>query len=155
MRITIHASILILLAAGCAGPVPQVKTYPVSGKVTLNGKPAAGASVMLLPVEYLDKEPTQRPKNLVGGVADEAGVFKLVTNGTMTGAPSGDYRVAVTWADPRVPVDRDGGDRGQNLMPANYRDPRRSDLKFEVKDGQQDQPQLVLDLKSEQRRDGD
>ena len=41
---------LIVMAAGCGTTVPnQPKLVPVSGAVTLNGKPLAGATVEFVP----------------------------------------------------------------------------------------------------------
>jgi len=54
MRTVTILSFLLLALAGCGGASYQV--VPVSGKVTLNGKPLAKAHVTFAPIGGLDKE---------------------------------------------------------------------------------------------------
>src|SRR5260370_23138369 len=71
---------LVLALAGCGGP------EPVQGKVTMNGKPAAGATVVFIP-EGGGPE--------AGAQTDEEGNFRLT--GTKTeGITPGVYRVTVS-----------------------------------------------------------
>jgi hypothetical protein len=80
-----------LLATACSsGPT----LYPVTGKVTVKDKPAVGALVMFFPEGGSNTTPST-------GVCGEDGTFTLST-GTGTGAPAGDYVVAVSWPDPKV-----------------------------------------------------
>jgi hypothetical protein len=74
------ASFWILALAGCGGPVE------VQGKVTMNGKPLPGATVVFIP-EGGGPE--------AGAQTDEEGNFSL--NGTKAdGTPPGEYRVIVS-----------------------------------------------------------
>ena len=70
-------------------------TNPVTGKVLVNGQPAAGANVMFFP--------EGATKNAVPstGRAGADGTFTLVTGGK-PGAPAGKYIVTVTWPDPKI-----------------------------------------------------
>jgi hypothetical protein len=78
-------------AGGCGGerPLSLKKTYPVSGKVTLNGKPVAFAIVRLTPKEGKGADAT--------GYTGADGTFQLRTysNTEMDGAALGEYQVEV------------------------------------------------------------
>lgn len=83
--------LLALLTMACSsGPT----LYPVTGKVTVKGAPAVGATVMFFPTKGASTSPST-------GVCDETGAFTLTT-GTGTGAPAGDYVVTISWPDPKV-----------------------------------------------------
>jgi hypothetical protein len=69
-----------LALAGCGGPVD------VRGKVTLNGSPLAGATVVFIP-ESEGRE--------AGALTDEEGNFQL-TNSKTDGTLPGEYRVTVS-----------------------------------------------------------
>jgi hypothetical protein len=68
------------------------RVYPVQGKVFFEERPVAGASVSLDPTWEPDPG-FPRPHALV----KDDGSFVLETFGKEDGAPSGEYRVAVTW----------------------------------------------------------
>jgi hypothetical protein len=126
--------VLLAGACGCSRETSSrdVSTYDVRGKVIVNGQPAAGASVTLLPAEDADRLDQSPPTFLVGGLTDEQGEFTLRTNGEKPGAPAGYYLVGVSWPDPKVEPDRDGGERGPDLIPPRYRDPRQSGIEVEI-----------------------
>lgn len=84
-----------LLLAGCPSK-STVDTFPVKGKVLVNGKPAAGAVITLWPA---DRSTT--PAWLPHGSANDQGEFELNTFHTRDGAPAGDYRVGITWPAPK------------------------------------------------------
>ncbi|MFO1095324.1 MAG: hypothetical protein U0992_18770 [Planctomycetaceae bacterium] len=132
---------LAAFGSGCSGPA-GVETLPVRGRVTLDGKSAAGASVWLVPEAHADA--SQPPPYLVGGIADANGDFELITDGVHPGAPPGKYLVGVTWPDPNVKRDREGDVRGKDGMPEKVRNPRTSGLVFEVRPDQSEPRQLDL-----------
>jgi hypothetical protein len=84
----------LLLLASCGGDRDLRKTYPVTGTVTVDGKPApAGVLVSLHPqFTETDRLPIH-PK----GATDDAGRFKITTYNTDDGAPEGEYVVTVEW----------------------------------------------------------
>ena len=86
---------LFLAAAGLAGCREdwQAATYPASGRLTINGQPAAGALVQLVPRGAAPDERNSRPW---GKVAPD-GSFTLATYQGEAGAPPGEYGVAITW----------------------------------------------------------
>ena len=85
------------LLAGCSSRdsnLPQ--QYPVSGVVTLDGKPLPGAGVMFLP------RGNTRGTGAYG-MTDETGKYSLKTDHGGEGAPEGEFAVTIS----RV-VNRDG-----------------------------------------------
>jgi 5-hydroxyisourate hydrolase-like protein (transthyretin family) len=82
---------VLLTAVGCGESGP--KKYPVSGTVTVNGKPAA-----LVRVQFLHADQSL-PGNLKMpvGMTDEGGVFRLSTSGDADGAVPGEYTVVFEW----------------------------------------------------------
>lgn len=97
--------IAALAAAGCGERRPAL--YPVTGELFVNGKPAPGAIVSLHPVDGKDFD--ERGARPMGRVRDDGG-FSLSTYTTGDGAPTGEYRVCVTWfeqtEDPAKAKDR-------------------------------------------------
>jgi hypothetical protein len=69
----------------------RIETYPVKGKVLVDGKPAKGAHVTLHP-----REATDRPYVPTGPV-DDNGEFAIATFVAGDGAPAGEYDVTVVW----------------------------------------------------------
>jgi len=80
----------LILLAGCKtrdrGNIPQ--TAPVSGTVTLDGKPVDGATVVFVP--------TGTPAYGAYAITDSSGRFTLKSSETVTGAVPGGYLVQVT-----------------------------------------------------------
>ena len=94
MRAFSHLSrlgIMLALIAGCGPSGP--KKHPVSGSVTVNGKPAP-----LMRVQFFHADQTL-PGNLKMpvGMTDETGVFHLSTSGDKDGAVEGEYTVVFEW----------------------------------------------------------
>ncbi len=140
-------SVLIAIAAsvlvGCGPDRPE--TMPVTGTVTLDGKPVAGAAVMLMP------EAGGRPAT---AETDESGAFSVMTFEPGDGALLGKHAVTVTKKKVTgMLTDKDGlsggvapgGIQVEWLVPQKYSVPKTSGLTVEVKDGM---PPLVLELKT-------
>lgn len=84
--------VVALLGAGCSRT--EQAAYPVEFEVRVQGKPAAGATVVLHPVGPADpKAPLP-----TGRVAAD-GKVKLSTFAQDDGAPPGEYAVTVQWRD--------------------------------------------------------
>jgi hypothetical protein len=89
-----------LLAAGCGGPY---RTAPVSGRVTLNGKPLAGAAVTFQPVA---EQGNLNPGPGSGGFTDDDGRYTLRLTGKDTpGAVVGKHKVRITLVPETNPTD--------------------------------------------------
>lgn len=97
------------LAAGCNKPA-TVKTYPVTGAVTVNGKVIEGAIVTLTP--------TIAGGPNASGKTDSEGKFKLTTYAgpgqVYAGAAAGDYKVIITKP---VPPEGPSTEDMQNMSP--------------------------------------
>ncbi|VTS05867.1 transthyretin-like family protein [Tuwongella immobilis] len=78
-----------MVGCGESGP----KKVPVSGRVTVNGQPAA-----MVRVQFLHEDSTL-PGNLKMpvGLTDEQGNFALSTDGDKDGAVAGEYRITLEW----------------------------------------------------------
>ncbi len=133
-----------LLIAGCGPRRP--KTVPVTGVVTLDGKPVQGASVMFSP------EGEGRPAM---GETDQEGKFSLKTFDPGDGAILGKHQVTVRkvevsgfQADPDglsgAPIP--GGIKERWIIPRKYSDPKQWDHTVEVESGMEP---LKLELTSQ------
>lgn len=74
----------------------KLKLTPVSGKVTLDGEPVAGAKVVFLPRKLFVEQALPHPPS--AAITDEQGVYHLQTDKT-DGAPPGEYLVLVSKRD--------------------------------------------------------
>jgi hypothetical protein len=121
---------LVLALAGCSKHDHQVDrkpVFPVRGKLLVNDQPAAGAMVVLHPLNA--PQLTERPR---ANVAPD-GTFELTTYDGKDGAPAGEYAVTVEW---RWPVDRGNGPvPGPNQLPPDYSLPGKSGLQVRVAEG--------------------
>ena len=133
--------LLSLLLTGCGsgdGPVP------VTGKVTLDGKPVSDASVTFTPASQEGR--------VAVGATDDSGMYSLnlLTGEVKDGAMPGAYKVSISKGElvGGKPVDDSRGDsfsslgmssgsspRAKLLIPVRYSSVRTSGLSFEVKRG--------------------
>lgn len=103
----------ILFAAitspGC-GHDDRLPLFPASGKVVVDGKPAKGVEVRLVPAQAPDDPDTLRPF----ATSKDDGSFALGTYEAGDGAPEGKYKATLFWPDrppgPSHPNDLLGGD---------------------------------------------
>ncbi len=138
-RLTASALLMLFFGSGCGGGTTMV---PVSGRVTLDGQPVEGASVMLHP------QGEGRPAT---GLTDARGEFQLTTVEEFDGAMLGAYRVTVSLVRPRGDVDYDTAEAGfdemslEYVVPQRYGDRETSGLTAQVERGMSP---LELDLQS-------
>jgi hypothetical protein len=104
----------LLLLAGCGGS--GVRSFPVSGTVTLDGAPLANALVSFQPIS---KELNTGPGST--GKTNDRGEYTLEVAGGGHGAVEGPHKVMIRSGDPNVSI------------PAKYS--LKSELKYEVKPG--------------------
>ena len=137
-----------LLLSGCGSAGPDL--VPVSGTVTLDGKPLANAHV------------TFEPHNGASSIAmtNSQGEYSLVFPGNRVGALPGEHRVTIQYylhSDGSAP-DLSGGEDGVDdyeqqvaagklkpMLPPKYSDPEKTELKAEVSAAQ---PSVNFDLQS-------
>lgn len=135
--------LLVVVAIGCGGQPPgpaKLKTVPVAGVVTYQGKPVAEASISLQHVEG---------KATALGKSDATGRFTLSTYEKQDGAPPGKYKVMVAVSTVKeispgvLAPEPPGGFKSP--IPIKYANPDTSGLVIEIKaEGKND---LTLDLK--------
>ena len=119
-----------LLPAGCSGSRgDRLPTYPVTGHLVVQGKPAEGARVQLTAVGDV---------KLLGlcphATVDRDGSFRLTTYKTGDGAPAGRYALTVTWPLPPRPGQEEGPDRFRG----RYANPTRPVRQVDVAAGDND-----------------
>lgn len=124
------------LPAGCGGGSgPAV--VPVSGKVLVDGKPAAKARLAFKPLG--DRDPSAPPTI---AITEDDGTFRPTTILSHDGAPAGDYAVSVTW--PAIKVDYGEEVEGADRLRGKYASPEGSGLKAVVKAGGGELPTFEL-----------
>jgi len=142
MRLALVAAATVV--SGC-GP----RLVPVSGIVTLDGKPLAGAYVMFV---------SESEAGPLTGRTDPEGRYSLVTAQNQRGAFEGDYKVCIALYEagggksdplgaPDVPGEVVlGGKPHRAVVPLKYTRPESSDLTAKVS---RNQPQLDFALTSQ------
>lgn len=118
----LFAVISPLLFASCG---KRAEIYPVSGNVTCEGRPAAGALVFFY---RQGADPVSQP--MIMGIAMQDGSFELSCGSQGKGAPPGSYDVVIQWKQ------RGGPNRRLTVMPdklnGRYADPRHPLLHAKV-----------------------
>jgi hypothetical protein len=118
----------LILLVGCRD-APRA-TYPVTGRVTFRGQPAAEADLRFY-----------ETGGKVVGMArpyartDENGQFTVSTYGMNDGAPAGEYQVSVSWKGPLRGIPPDQRDAMPELLPPRYGDPAASGIQVRVAPG--------------------
>jgi hypothetical protein len=122
----------------------KVARYPVTGTVTVDGKPADGALVILGPVNPTPDVENLRPT----GVADASGKFSLMTIDPGDGAPAGQYNVSIQWPAPAVADERGGrSGMGPDRLKGKYNTAGESTLTATVNEGPTELPPFELTSK--------
>lgn len=113
----------LLIATSCSH---RAEIYPVSGSVTYQGQPAAGATVFFY---RKGGDPVRDP--MIMGIVMQDGSFELSCGSLGRGAPAGEYDVVIQWKQ-RAPTPN--GKRGAMLDRLNgrYADPRHPLLHAKV-----------------------
>ena len=124
------SGLLVLLCfCGCSDTdESRLPVFPVKGQITFDGKPAAGAFVVLHPKGTPD--PRLVPPRAI--VAQD-GSFELSTYESRDGAAAGEYSLTIELRK----LVKDGGDfkAGPNVLPARYSKPATSKLEVRVAEG--------------------
>lgn len=142
LRAALAGMAAVMALAGCGSKDEgRVEVFPVTGKVLVNGQPAAGAEVI-----FLGATPDlQGPGTIsASGIANEQGVFQLGSYAMDDGAPAGKFNVAVIWREP-IPegVDRERFEAKDRLS-NRYATAEASGLSAEVPPGGVELPPFEL-----------
>jgi hypothetical protein len=113
----------------------------VTGKILINGKPASGAQIVLIPVEDWG---SQRVNPAADTKPD--GSFVLTTYREDDGAPVGEYKVRIGWYKRTR-----RGDYGEDRLKGKYINPNASGLKATIEKSTRELPpfDLTADLKED------
>lgn len=132
-------STVLVALAGCGDG--KIARYPVTGSVTIDGKPAEGVMVIFCPVGGSEELQKQRPFGFTG--AD--GSFELTTVSKADGSPAGEYKVLAQWPA-KVSDGRDGGGLGPDRFRGRYMNLATTQLTAAIQEGPTELP--PFDLKS-------
>jgi hypothetical protein len=137
--------VLLSLNAGCNND--PLGLQPVTGSVTVDGKPAAGVRLVFCPVNTSPEAMNQRPM----GTTDEQGKYSLTTFVLGDGAPPGDYKISATWlsASKQAVVD-ERGSVGTDRFMNKYAIPDQSGLTATIAEDTSELP--VMEFKLPRRR---
>ncbi len=136
-RLALVAVLFVSIAAICGCAEKRVNVFPVSGKVTYKGKPAAGAIVVLHPVNAVGFEGVAP----IGTVGDD-GSFTLTVYDPGDGAPEGDYVATIQWR--KMVVGKGGAGAGPNVLPKQYSSAATSPVKVSVSGGPTEIPPIAI-----------
>ena len=114
----------------CSGEgVNRKKTFPVKGRVLVDGQPAENLAVRCVDVKGLDKEnPTTS-----SSFTDKDGNFQISTYQQGDGVPEGDYVLTFEWGEMNMFTMSYGG---PDKLNERYNTAEKSPTKFTVKAGQ-------------------
>jgi hypothetical protein len=112
-------AVAVLALCGTSCGKNEHHLYPVSGKVTYKGSPAAGAAVF-----FNRQNRESLNEQLVMAVVQDDGSFELVCGPWGKGAPPGDYDVLIEWK-PVVAQVNGNPQRGPDKLNGRYADPSR------------------------------
>lgn len=119
--------IVFLLALACASCSNKNNIYPVSGKVTYKGAPAAGAAVF-----FYRQGADPMNEHMVMGIVQADGSFELVCGSLGTGAPTGEYDVVIEWK--QVSGQSKGGPQHRpDQLKGRYADPKHPRIHANIK----------------------
>lgn len=127
--------LVAVLLPGCGPSGP--KLYPVRGKVSVKGKPAAHALV------FLHRKGRSDPTEPVpyGKVAED-GQFSIINGMEGNGAPEGEYLITVYWPDMSKP--EDGNGQRPDALNGAYDKVAKAKISTVVKPGSNEIPPLDL-----------
>lgn len=119
------------IGSGCSddGPQggPRVATFPVTGRVLVDGKPAGNVQVRCHPVG----DPAVPIS--IAAYTDQEGHFSIGTYEGSDGAPEGEYKLSFFWGQTNLMTGQYGG---PDKLKGRYKDPSKSEIEFSVKPGE-------------------
>jgi hypothetical protein len=122
---------LAVLAGGCGDEGDWKAVYPVRGKLLVDGKPAAGAIVSLLPEADVSNSRALRST----GEVQSDGTFRLTTYLAYDGAPAGPHAVMAYWPGP-LPPNSSPTDVGPDRLRGRYTTPDHPLARVTITEGE-------------------
>jgi len=118
------AAALLTVIIGCGESGPEL--ISVTGKVTLDGKPATEGGVMLIDAD--------NPMSKLVGSIQSDGTYSVITQ-RKPGAPAGEYRVTVLVTETKKDADGNYTGLPRTLSNMQFSNPNTTPLKVEVREG--------------------
>jgi hypothetical protein len=137
-RLVISLVAALALASCYDSELARKETFPVTGQVLVDGKPAANIQVTMHDVNGIDQEqPT-----FSSAFTDEQGRFALSTYEQGDGVPAGEYVVTFYWGELNLVSMQFGG---PDKLKNKYNDKSNSPFRIKVEKGKPaDMGQLEL-----------
>lgn len=136
MKYVCVSLIMLMLTAGCAEKPYRKPTFPVIGKVVVDGAaPGSEIQIGCHPTGPMD---TDHP-TFSQSATDADGNFSISTYISGDGVPAGEYTLTFSWQEFNV-ISRNYS--GPDKLNGRYSDPAKSEIKITVAEGKQ------LDLKT-------
>ncbi len=139
--VSICTVVLIFILSGCG---KNSSLVPAIGKLTVDGKPAVGASILFHPAGGAPAK--------IGATAVSAdGTFAVSTDGA-PGIAAGTYDLSIIWPDPSVqPTEQQkmfgSFDPGPDLLKGRYATKDKAKLKIEISANSKELAPIELRLK--------
>lgn len=134
LPVLLLAAFIMTATSGCGDG--RVLTAPVSGRVLVDGKPAAGAVVVLHPAEGTLAAGAEKLRPM--GRSDDTGEFALGTWESSDGAPAGTWKATVEWyaaEGATANADPESSDAQVDRLGGAYADPDTSPLSLNIPAG--------------------
>jgi 3',5'-cyclic AMP phosphodiesterase CpdA len=100
-------------------------THPCTGTITFQGKPVSGASVVF----HSYNSTSKKYSRVADAMTNSDGTFVASTYTANDGVPVGEYKVTVTWQEPRFDIT---GKPTPNRLPPRYASPQETPLSVRV-----------------------
>jgi len=136
----VAAGLLAISGCGKGG----LRTYPVTGTVLVDGRPAEGAMLIFCPVAGSQELQKKRPS----GTSGPDGKFQLTTDSKDDGAPAGEYKIIAQWYG-KVGKDKFGRPavEGEDRFRGKYMNLDKTEFKATVNEGATELPPIELKSK--------
>ena len=135
----ILASMCVTLLCGCPGDSDAPPTTKVEGKVQLNGKPVADATVNFSPADPAQLRPAV-------GTTDQEGKYVLSSFEPSDGAMPGEYLVSIVPSVKQAGPLYGSAPQPTSPVPDKYKNPETSGLKATITADAEEPVQLNFDL---------
>ena len=150
VRLSVTLAAALIVGCGPAGP----RIAPVSGTVTMDGKPLANAGILFQPIGSAENP---NPGRGSAGVTDANGRFALKIDGEIDGAVVARHRVCISSVkksaiDPETGSE-DGAPAEREMIPPQYN--FTSKLEFDVPPEGTDKADFQLDSYETLRQRGE
>lgn len=134
-------SLVCILGLGCGKAEKVPELFPVTGKVTYNGKAVPGAQVFFISdampaAKKKGKDAADQPmEKPIIGICGDDGTYELFWGENHAGAPKGKYKVAISAVEPLAEgEDTESEVPRPNKVPLKYGKPATSGFTAQVKE---------------------